>query len=292
MDETEKGWYITLVQRDPAEELAAERRAKRERAEAVRLPTLHQGRNEGALVAVHLFQVAGILAWSRLLRWHGKCGAARDQAECQQRECMDLMKAEHAPAVLHSPSVACRCAQDEAERQRENLTDQIERAAKHARHDEGPAEGTELRRDAEGEPLRLALAAKRLPAREAPAERAAAPAFEAAERDDKVPGTVVMCVISCTGSGVLRKLCANGPATCDAASLAAQAASTSAPRARSKAEELMQRELAAKRGREERANGGGGGGRKDAPWLQTGVIVKVRNAPQELPSALVPDAAR
>ena len=85
-------------------------------------------------------------------------------------------------------------AQDEAERQRENLTDQIERAAKHARHDEGPAEGTELRRDAEGEPLRLALAAKRLPAREAPAERAAAPAFEAAERDDKVPGTVGMCV--------------------------------------------------------------------------------------------------
>lgn len=81
-------------------------------------------------------------------------------------------------------------AQDEAERQRENLTDQIERAAKHARHDEGPAEGTELRRDAEGEPLRLALAAKRLPPREAPAERAAAPAFEAAERDDKVPGTV------------------------------------------------------------------------------------------------------
>ena len=60
-----------------------------------------------------------------------------------------------------------------------------------------------------------------------------------------------------------------------------QAASTSAPRARSKAEELMQRELAAKRGREERANGGGGGGRKDAPWLQTGIIVKVRSAPRQ-----------
>lgn len=60
-----------------------------------------------------------------------------------------------------------------------------------------------------------------------------------------------------------------------------QSASTSAPRARSKAQELMQRELAAKRGREERANGGGagggGGGRKDAPWLQTGIIVKVRD---------------
>lgn len=92
-------------------------------------------------------------------------------------------------------------AQDEAERQRENLTDQIERAAKHARHDEGPAEGTELRRDAEGEPLRLALAAKRLPTREAPAERAAAPAFEAAERDDKVPGAVGMCVMSSVGAG-------------------------------------------------------------------------------------------
>lgn len=68
--------------------------------------------------------------------------------------------------------------------------------------------------------------------------------------------------------------------TRDAASLAVQAASTSAPRARSKAEELMQRELAAKRGREERANGGGGGGgRKDAPWLQTGIIVKVWGSP-------------
>ena len=48
----------------------------------------------------------------------------------------------------------------------------------------------------------------------------------------------------------------------------------------------MQRELAAKRGREERANGGGGGGgggggRKDAPWLQTGIIVKVRSAPRQ-----------
>ncbi|KAK9832798.1 hypothetical protein WJX81_002048 [Elliptochloris bilobata] len=166
VDETEKGWYISLIQRDPAEELAAERRAKRERAEA-----------------------------------------------------------------------------DEAERQRENLTDQIQRAAKHARPDEGPAEATELQRDAEGEPLRLALAAKRSAAREAPAVRVAAPAFEAAARDDK-------------------------------------AASTSAPRARSKAEELMQRELAAKRGREERAksgggSGGGGGGRKDAPWLLTGIIVKV-----------------
>jgi hypothetical protein len=49
----------------------------------------------------------------------------------------------------------------------------------------------------------------------------------------------------------------------------------------------MERELAAKRGREERAaangggagvNGGGGGGRKDAPWLQPGIIVKVRGA--------------
>ncbi len=35
VDETEKGWYISLIQRDQAEELAAERRAKRERAEAV-----------------------------------------------------------------------------------------------------------------------------------------------------------------------------------------------------------------------------------------------------------------
>ena len=53
VDETEKGWYITLVQRDPAEELAAERRAKRERAEAVRSPPLAppQGRVEGALAA-------------------------------------------------------------------------------------------------------------------------------------------------------------------------------------------------------------------------------------------------
>ena len=43
----------------------------------------------------------------------------------------------------------------------------------------------------------------------------------------------------------------------------------------------MQRELAAKRGREARANGGGGGGgRSDAPWLQTGIIVKVRSAPR------------
>ncbi len=68
---------------------------------------------------------------------------------------------------------------------------------------------------------------------------------------------------------------------------AAQAASTSAPRAKSKAEQLMERELATKRVREERAaangggagvNGGGGGGRKDAPWLQPGIIVKVRGA--------------
>ena len=66
------------------------------------------------------------------------------------------------------------------------LTDQIQRAAKTARTDEGFAEATELQRDAAAEPLRLAMAAKRPAAREAPATRAAAPAFEAAARDDKV----------------------------------------------------------------------------------------------------------
>ncbi len=76
--------------------------------------------------------------------------------------------------------------------------------------------------------------------------------------------------------------------------LAGQAASTSAPRAKSKAEELMEREMAAKRGREAaRAGAGGGladgGGRRDAPWLQTGIVVKVRAAEPWL-SALRPRA--
>jgi hypothetical protein len=43
VDETEKGWYMSIIQRDPAEELAAERRAKRERAEAVSLPPAPAG---------------------------------------------------------------------------------------------------------------------------------------------------------------------------------------------------------------------------------------------------------
>jgi len=68
------------------------------------------------------------------------------------------------------------------------LTDHIERAPQTPPTDEGYAAGTELQRDAEGEPLRLALAARRPAAREAPAARSAAPAFEAAARDDKVRG--------------------------------------------------------------------------------------------------------
>ena len=56
----------------------------------------------------------------------------------------------------------------------------------------------------------------------------------------------------------------------------------------------MEREMAAKRGREAaRAGAGGGladgGGRKDAPWLQTGIVVKVGAAEPWL-SALRPRA--
>lgn len=76
--------------------------------------------------------------------------------------------------------------------------------------------------------------------------------------------------------------------------LAGQAVSTSAPRAKSKAEELMEREMAAKRSREAARTGAGGGvadggGRKDAPWLQTGIVVKVRAAEPWL-STLRPQA--
>ena len=78
------------------------------------------------------------------------------------------------------------------------------------------------------------------------------------------------------------------------AMLAGQAASTSAPRAKSKAEELMEREMAAKRGREAARTGAGGGladggVRRDAPWLQTGIVVKV-SAAEPCPSALRPQA--
>ena len=33
VDETEKGWFISVIQPDPAEALAGEKRSKRERAE-------------------------------------------------------------------------------------------------------------------------------------------------------------------------------------------------------------------------------------------------------------------
>jgi hypothetical protein len=48
VDETEKGWYMSIIQRDPAEELAAERRAKRERAEAVSRPPAPAGPRHAA----------------------------------------------------------------------------------------------------------------------------------------------------------------------------------------------------------------------------------------------------
>jgi DNA/RNA-binding protein KIN17 len=38
VDETEKGWFISVIQPDPAEALASERRGKRERAEKARAP--------------------------------------------------------------------------------------------------------------------------------------------------------------------------------------------------------------------------------------------------------------
>ena len=36
VDETEKGWFISVIQPDPAEAMAGEKRAKRERAEKAR----------------------------------------------------------------------------------------------------------------------------------------------------------------------------------------------------------------------------------------------------------------
>jgi len=118
---------------------------------------------------------------------------ARARRHAALRSCGEQRAPAYAAAGKSSPGSAlteqpARRRQDESERQREMLTDQIERAAKTARTDEGYAAGTELQRDAEGEPLRLALAARRPAAREAPAARSAAPAFEAAARDDKVRG--------------------------------------------------------------------------------------------------------
>lgn len=69
VDETEKGWYITLVQRDPAEELAAERRAKRERAEAVRSHAAAPGAYRGG--ACRAVQDRGGHLLKQQGPWHG-----------------------------------------------------------------------------------------------------------------------------------------------------------------------------------------------------------------------------
>lgn len=40
IDQTEKGWFISVIQEDPAEKLAKEKRVKRQRAEKVQSCTL------------------------------------------------------------------------------------------------------------------------------------------------------------------------------------------------------------------------------------------------------------
>lgn len=50
-------------------------------------------------------------------------------------------------------------SQEEEERQREILEAQIARARAQAADESGPAEGTELKRDENGQPLQIALAA-------------------------------------------------------------------------------------------------------------------------------------
>jgi len=77
-------------------------------------------------------------------------------------------------------------SQEEEERQRDILEAQIARARAQAADESGPAEGTELQRDENGQPLQIALAAVPKPVqREGPRSRLAQ-GFDADDRGGKV----------------------------------------------------------------------------------------------------------
>ena len=81
-----------------------------------------------------------------------------------------------------TPTAACGSKQEEEDRQREVLEAQIARAqAEVAEAEDGPAEGTELKRDEDGQPLQIALAAAPKPAQ----PETVAPLVQGFGRDDR-----------------------------------------------------------------------------------------------------------
>ena len=134
VDQTEKGWHILLIQQDPMEMLSEERRVKRHKEEKVRLFAL-MGRK---LVLLHcnLVCLCGI-----------QCGHA-----------ITFFFSKHGFCMLLSNSKGLFCPQEEEERQKAALEEQIARAQQTAKPDEGPAQATELHRDeGNGEPLKLSM---------------------------------------------------------------------------------------------------------------------------------------
>lgn len=110
VDQTEKGWHLVYIKKDIEEELQEERRAKRHKAEKVRLPAQALYRTgRGVQLTLARSLLVG-MAWLQFASMR----------------------------------------QEEEDRQRDYLEAQIERARRSVGQEEGPAQGTELQRDVSG----------------------------------------------------------------------------------------------------------------------------------------------
>jgi hypothetical protein len=211
--------------------------------------------------------------------------------------------------------------QEEEDRRREVLEAQIERAKAAAqaagKADDEPTAGTELQRDANGQPLQIALAARKLAAE--PVARASAPAFGAGDKADKVSQrlhcftsslSVIMCMQNVHWQGLKSFMLLQMLAgisylleRCDCGVFEGRRGMVqdndgtsrreAGQKKRSKLEEIMERDQAAKKAKAERASAhaaAGASGRQDTPWLLLGITVKVILPLCQIIRLLVPTA--